>query len=127
MSKQFLIFCAICALFLVSCEKHTQDYSVKDSTFYCIDDKSSDMFYTEFFLFFDKPYSGKVKDSIADNWYEEPDAIGINTPVIWEYKIDGTQITFVREHQLGYDTCHAIYKRDTLYFMNKAYYRLLNR
>lgn len=124
--RKLLLFTAA-ALCLVGCEKNVQSNFVKGSTFYCIDDQSSDMCYTEYFLIFDKPHDGMITDSISETWHEEPDVIGIHTPIIWEYTIDGTQITFVREHQLGYDTCHAIYRKDSIYFMNKAYYRLLNR
>ena len=108
----------------MGCEKYEVSRSVKNAIFYCIDDQSSDECYTEYFLVFDKPYSGIVTDSIVTNWYVEPASQIQMDPIQWRYSIDGSVITFEKDDDMiGHQTRTATYRKDSIYYIHKAYYR----
>ena len=128
MSKQFLMFCAICALFLVSCEKHTQDYSFRNSKFYSIE-KGNYGFYFNHYLEFDKPTMDKVTYSIipeANPDYDEEQAIPASSTKEGLFQIEGStiRIDFYNSNIDQTISRYASYHNDTIIFEGMVFSRL---
>lgn len=95
--------------------------SIKYSTFYCLINGEPGEYDIEYYLKFDSPNNNMVTDSTTTKWYIEPASID-NAPLVWNYTVSGGIIKFERNGT----SIDAIYSNDTVYFMQKAYVRLLH-
>ena len=122
--KKYLF--AALALLFVSCNQNEPTRgakSVKNATFYCIEEGTPGEYDTEYFLLFDRPSNKMVTDSISTKWHIEPAYVD-NTPIVWEYSIDGSQIIFKINHSGVISERYATFRNDTIYLESRAYHRL---
>lgn len=127
-----ILFCALAALCLVACnqneptntEKGGETISLNGRIYYCLQTGvSSD---AEFYLEFGKPYSNMVTHTIHNIYHIEQESIPNENPYEWIYTFDGSNLSFETTDE-SHQTYKATYRNDSIFFMNMAYYRLLNR
>lgn len=124
MSMKKLIFLMAAIAIFVSCNQNDPtkvNSIVSHSTFFCFENGVPGEYDIEYYLKFDSPNNNMVTDSTTTKWYIEPASID-NAPLVWNYTVSGGIIKFERNGT----SIDAIYSNDTVYFMQKAYVRLLH-